>query len=196
MHKSLSVVTSRQPDSQIEQVVRKWLVVFGSLFQREITPFLIGSWCELLADLDAGTIEKACMEAAKMCRFFPNPGDIRALLKQAESSSFGLEAETKWQQLLTWVRDNVFPDTGIRRGAPRLSPAVEHAARAAGGVYFLERCSQQELVFARKNFLAAYGNVHEAGKSEHLIGEGEAKQILKRLAAPAPGAITKKAREA
>jgi len=177
----LSVATSQQPDSQIEKVVRKWLVVFGSLFQREITPLLIGAWCELLADLDARMLEKACAEAARTCRFFPSPGEIRALLKQAESNSFELKAETEWQKLLTWVSNNVFPDTGIRRGAPRLSPAVEHAAKAAGGVDFLERCSKHELVFARKTFLAAYANVHETVQVEHLLGDGEAKQILSRL---------------
>jgi hypothetical protein len=159
--------------------------VFGSLFQREITPFLIGAWCELLADLDAGMLENACAETAKTCRFFPNPGEIRALLKQAEGNIFELKAETEWQKLLAWVRDNVFPDTGVRRGAPQLAPTIEHAAKAAGGVYFLERCPEQQLVFARKTFLAAYSNVHKTEKYPHLIGDGEAKQILKRLTAGA-----------
>ena len=77
----------------------------------------------------------------------------------------------------------MFPDTGIRRGAPRLSPAVERATRAVGGLNFIERCSEEELVWWQKNFLTAFTNVHETGQVEHLLGEGEAKRILARLAA-------------
>ena len=33
MQQALTKETSRQPGSETEQVVRKWLVVFGSLFQ-------------------------------------------------------------------------------------------------------------------------------------------------------------------
>jgi len=120
---------------------------------------------------------------------FPNlplPGDVRAQLDQAEANGFDLEAETEWQKLLTWIRENVFPDTGVRRGAPHLPPAVEHAAKAAGSVYYIERCSEDQLGWCRKTFLAAYKNAHETSQAEHLLGTGEAKRILARLRAGLP----------
>lgn len=181
MQQALTQETSRQPGSETEQVVRKWLVIFGSLFQREITPLLIGAWCELLGDLAPGMMERACSQTAKTIRFFPSAGDIRAQLDQAEAKGFELEAETEWQKLLAWVRENVFPDTGIRRGAPKLAPAVNHAAKAAGGIYFIERCSEEQLVWCRKTFLAAFENIHETREAEHLLGDGDAKRIIGKL---------------
>ena len=78
-------------------------------------------------------------------------------------------------------QENYFPDSGVRRGAPQLPPAVQHAARAAGGFAFIERCPEGELVWCRKNFLAAYANFHATAKVEHLLSDGEAKEIYERL---------------
>lgn len=185
MPKKLSGKISPRQASEAEAVIRKWLVVFGTLFQKEITPLQISAWCELLADVDAALLENACAETAKSCRFFPAPGDVRALLAQAAANSFDLKAETQWQNLLAWTQKNYFPDTGVRKNAPALPPAVEHAARAAGGLHFIESCSEEQLVWCRKNFLTAYTNVHETGQVEHLLGDDEAKQILARLLAGA-----------
>lgn len=141
-------------------------------------------WTEGFADLSNAMLEAAFRKTLATCKFWPvKIADIREQLDQAETKGFELVAETEWQKLLAWVRENVFPDTGIRRGAPHLPPAVEHAAKTAGGIYFIERCSSEELVWCRKNFLAAYGNVHETGQVEHLLGAGEAKHILDQLKA-------------
>ena len=72
----------QQPASKTERIIRKWLVIFGSLHQSEITPLLIGSWCELLGDLDADAIESACNQTARSCRFLPSSG-----LTSAQSST-------------------------------------------------------------------------------------------------------------
>jgi hypothetical protein len=64
-----------------------------------------------------------------------------------------------------------------------MSPAVCHADRAAGGFGHLERCPESELTWCRKNFLAAYVNFHATAKSEHLLSDGEAKEIYQRLTA-------------
>ena len=60
---------------------------------------------------------------------------------------------------------------------------IEHAARAAGGYAYIEKCSREELVWVRKTFLAAYRNVHETGQIEHLLGDGNAKRIWAELKA-------------
>lgn len=162
----------------------KFVAVTGKVAE----PALFSIWSEQLGDIPADRLNAACDCLMKTWRFpnLPLPGDVRAQLDQAEAKGFDLEAETEWQKLLAWVRENVFPDTGIRRGAPHLPPAVEHAAKAAGGFYFIERCPEDQLVWCRKTFLAAYKNVHEAGQAEYLLGAGEARRILAQLQAGPP----------
>ena len=178
--------TSPRPDSaRTELVVRKWLVALGSLFNREITPLLIATWCELLAHLSPEQAEEGLQAIAKSWTFshFPTPGAVLSQFSKAEEKGFELEAENEWQRLLGWIEQNYFPDTGIRKGAPQLPAATLHAARAAGGFAYIEHCPQDELVWCRNNFLSAYKNVHETGLVENLLGDGEAKSILSRLCA-------------
>ena len=169
--------------SSPDEIVRKALVVFSEICQRDITPALVAIWVEQLRDIAPQRLHEACKRLAKTWRsnFLPTPGNVRAQLDDADGKGFELEGEREWQKLLEWVRANVFPDTGIRRGAPRLTPQVELAARAAGGVFYLERCDDDQLVWCRKTFLAAYKNVHEAGQVEYLLGDGAAKQIIREL---------------
>ena len=168
--------------------LRRWARLY-SMDRKEaiaLTEEDFAIYAEALSDLSPQHLDRACRAASEICSFFPRPADVRAQLNTAEAKGFVLEAGAEWQKLLTWIRENVFPDTGIRRGAPRLAPATTHAAKAAGGFYFIERCSCEELVWCRKNFLAAYRNVHETGLVEHLIGDGEARRILAQLRAGPP----------
>lgn len=73
---------------------------------------------------------------------------------------------------------------GIRHGAPRLTPLVEFAAKAAGGLHFIERCSEEQLGWCRKTFMAAYTNVQETRQVHHLLGDCEEKRILAELRTP------------
>lgn len=190
MQNLLKQETEPRPDFRqgrsTELVVRKWLVVFGELFHREISPFLIASWCEVLAPLTPEQADRGCAQIAKTWTFshFPTPGAVLSQFDKVEEKGFALESEQAWEKLLAWVRDNYYPDSGIRKGAPRLPAAIEHAARAAGGFSYIERCSQDELVWCRKTFLAAYKNVHETEQVEHLLSDGAAKRILAGFSKP------------
>jgi hypothetical protein len=202
VHNSAITKIAKSPDSQTERVIRKWLLVFSELFARELTPFLIASWCELLGDLPAPAVETACTQVGRSCRFFPTPGEIRAQLAGAELRGFELEAEREWQSMMAWISVNVFPDTGIQRNAAELAPAIQHAAKAAGGVFYLQRCDEDQLVWARKNFLAALKNVRDTKQTEHLLSDGVAKRIIRQLSsgprsvrksiAPAPASSSEK----
>jgi hypothetical protein len=148
-------------------------------------------WVSALVDLEPEVLDAACRKAMQTCKFFPTPAEIRGAIERAESEGFELKAEAEWQKLLAWVHANYFPDgltvagtyqtTNIRPHAPRLSQATEHAAKAAGGFSYLERCDADQLPFCRRAFLAAYRNVHETGQVEHLLGDGEAKRIFEQL---------------
>jgi hypothetical protein len=180
-------IESRRDSPSTEFVIRKWLVILGSLFNREITPFLIGSWCELLAHLSPAQVEQGCRKIAQSWTFshFPTPGAVLAQFSNAQEKGFRLESENEWEKLLSWISNNFFPDTGIRKGARPLTPQVEHAARAAGGLRFLESCTRDQLVWAKKNFLSALANVHETDGVKDLLGEGEAKKILATMSSKA-----------
>jgi hypothetical protein len=168
--------------------LRKWarLHSIGRNQAIELTEEDFAIYAEALSDLTPEQLDAACLKAQQVCQFFPKPGEIRGQLEQAEAKGFELEAEREWESLLAWTRENVFPDTGIRRGAPGLTPVVHHAASAAGGVYFLERCREDQLVWARKTFLAAFKNVHETQRVEHLLPDCEARRILSDLTIAEP----------
>jgi hypothetical protein len=182
--------TSPPPgSSEIERLAREWIVKFAELYGvslKDRGPRFVDLWVSAVSDLEPRAFDSACRLAMQRCKFLPMPSEIRSLLDQADAKGFDLEAETEWQKLLEWIRRNVFPDTGIRRGAPPLSPAVDHAAKAAGGIYFMQRCSEERLVWCRRDFLAAFKNFRETGQVEHLLRDGEAKKILSRLRAGPP----------
>jgi hypothetical protein len=180
------LIISQQRDSgRTERLAREWIVTFAELYSvslKDRGPRFVTLWVSAVSDLDPGAFEAACSRAMQTCKFFPTPAEIRGLLDQAGAKGFDLEAEGEWQKLLGWIQENFFPDTGIRRGALRLTPAVEHAAKAAGGVHFIERCSDEQLVWCRKTFLADLKNIRETAQVEHLLGDGDAKNILAQLA--------------
>jgi hypothetical protein len=163
-------------------------MALGEAYEHVVSPMLAGVWISALDDIPPARLDAAFKNLVKTWkpdfgRKFPAPADLRSLLDKADETGFQLKAEKDWDGLLAWIQENFHPDTGIRRGAPQLSPAVCHAARAAGGYSFIERCSESELVWCKKRFLEAYANFHATAKVEHLLSDGEAKEIYARLTA-------------
>jgi hypothetical protein len=180
------VARSKSSDRNFDFVLAGWLRTFSRIYRHELMDDDIPIYADLLSDLNAEMLTTACRRAVRVCRFFPTVADIRAQIDDAAAKCLELEAETQWQELLAWTQRNVYPDTGISEGAPKLTPEVEHAARAAGGVRFLEHCTVDQLVWCRKTFIAAYKNVCETEQVEQLLGERQAKQILATLSAGPP----------
>jgi hypothetical protein len=175
---------SKRSGRESEPLAREWLIKFAELYcvsLKDRGTRFAELWVSALSDLDPASFDAACERTVRVCKFFPTPADIRNQIDQARAKGLELEAECEWQKLLCWVRQHVFPDNGVSRNAPRLASAVEHAAKAAGGVFYIQRCSEDQLVWCRKNFLAAYRNVHETGQVDHLLNSTEAKKILRRL---------------
>jgi hypothetical protein len=175
--KSLAQISER-PDSSSE-VARQWLVKFGAIVGQLVAPEVFNIWVEELSDIPADRLHFACDRLMKIWRYpnLPLPGDVRAQIDNAETKGLELEAETEWQSVLD----------GIHWSRPRrFSAATEHAIRAAGGLRHIERCSESELAWCRKTFLAAYKNVHETGQVEYLLENSNAKENLARLVAGPP----------
>lgn len=152
---------------------------------KEALPALFDIWDEQLRDIAPDKIALACDRLMKTWRYpnLPLPGDVRGQLSEAEQKGFLLEAEHEWNTARTWIEENYHPDLGFRVKAPKLSPAVLHAIRAAGGFRRIEGCSSDALVWCKKEFIAAYTNLHETGQLENLLSDGEAKTILAGLVA-------------
>lgn len=169
------------------RIVREWLALCAEIFRdregvpREVTTTQARAYDHALDNVPVEQLAAALDQSLKICRFFPTPADVFALVEKADAGGAALVAEEKWHELLVWVRAYVSRDLRIGRRAPKLDPAVDHAARAAGGVYFLEDCSEDELKWAKKRFLEDYATIQETGAAANLLTRREAKQILANL---------------
>jgi len=179
-----------QPCEQRKSLLRRWLGLFalnaGQPLDGDTLSVYMTLWLEGFADLSDDVLEAAFQKTLRTCKFWPvKIADVREHIESAKEKGFTLESEEAWEKLLSWVERNYYPDLpgGVRQGAPRLPAVFSHAARAAGGYAYIERCSRDELLWARKTFLAAYRNVHETGQVENLLSDGDAKRILTELRA-------------
>ena len=168
------------------EVAYQWIVKFAAITGKAAERVQQDIWAEALSDIPADRLNAACEHLMKTWRYpnLPMPGDVRAQLDSADEKGFELEAATAWQDLLRWIELYYHPDIGVQRGAPALPVSVEHACRAAGGLRWIERCGEDDLVWARKRFLAAYTNLHQTDEVKHLLSRGEARRILSKITAP------------
>jgi hypothetical protein len=182
------LATISAPRASSPEVVRKWLVVFTEICQRDLTPALVAIWVEQLGDIPPDRLQQAFDRLAKTWRsnFLPTPGNVRAQLDDADSHGLTLCAEDDWQNYLAWSREYFHPDTGIAPRAPHLSAQTEHAIRAAGGHRYIATCSEDNLQWAKRRFVADFELIHETEAAEHLLSDGNAKRIIHELAAGAP----------
>ena len=182
---SLSVISGRQASEIRSRVIREWLVRFGTNHERAITP-LIPLWEDELADVSPALLEKVFRQVIRTSRFFPTIADIRAQVDEVDEKGRELETEHAWQHALGWIGRYYHPDIGISRGAPELSAKITHAIRAAGGMHMLFCCSESDVVWRKRDFIADYSRTEELGRNEHLMSEGAAKRILATLQAGPP----------
>lgn len=183
----ISLATDSQTDSR-PFLIRRWIVIYADAYRdrdgmpRNVSDGRLGKIYETaLGDIPTAQLAQALARTLQVCKFFPTPADIREQIDRAGTGAFALEAEQQWHRLLAWVRRFYHPDLGVTRGAPALNPTVEFAARAAGGFHWLETCPESDLQWAKKRFVESFSRVHETGEVEHLLGDGEAKRILKKL---------------
>jgi hypothetical protein len=114
--------------------------------------------------------------ALKVCKFWPTVAEILAPLETAEQGTF----EDEWQALLDYCREWVHPDLPTR--GPRLPADIDHAARAAGGVRYLESCSQHDLIFAKQRFIEDLGRQRKTGDIAGSLPGSELRDLLKAAA--------------
>jgi hypothetical protein len=172
-------IISQTPDCFSGTIARQWLVKFGEICQKEVSSALFAIWDEQLRDIAPDLLDRACDKLAKTWQsgFLPTPGNVRAQIAQADAKGLHVEAEEGWHRALRCSKE-YFGSSRV----PDLDPVTDRAARAAGGLSFIESCSSEELVWAKKRFLENYVRLREAGESENLMTNGEARKFIRELA--------------
>jgi hypothetical protein len=189
MEASMSTVIAK-PNARLKtfaDVLTEWLTDLArvhSLARRE--PIVIGErdyalYADALSDLTTEQLHAAFLRASQVCRFFPTPADIRLQVEDAEAKGLQLEAEAAWSRAMDYALNCWHPDIGFTRNTPELPAKLEHAIRAAGGVRCLHNCPESELHWRKKDFIGDYVRLQELGQDQHLLSDGEAKQIIKQL---------------
>jgi hypothetical protein len=194
------MLCKKTPDLSSSEAARELLRNFaffvGETTGKQLVPSarLFDIWANALQDLPAEQIHAAGERLLRTWRFpnLPTPGDVRAQLDLAGETGFKLEIEEAWQLAMKWcVRyahggSIVGHDEKGRRiyeQVPSLPAAHVSAIRAAGGARYLESCPPDELPWAKKAFVAHFKTIHETGQVEHLLAEGDAKKIWRKLCA-------------
>ena len=184
---SLRLETQEHSDSRTSQLIREWLFRFGVEHKEDIAPRL-PLWLEQLGGIDPQTLQDLFERAMRTCKFFPKIAEILEPLDSSERANY----EDEWQALLDYCKQWVHPDIAFSR-APELPPEIDHAARAAGGVYFLRECSQDELGWRKKAFLEdlerqrkTEGFPQLPSELRKLIAEAGCPKLLPKPAAIAP----------
>jgi hypothetical protein len=140
---SLATMPPRS-DSRAESLIREWLFRLGVNFQRDVAPYL-PLWLETFGGMEPEVLRSLFERAMRTCTFFPTVAEILAPLEAAEEGNF----EDEWQALLDYCERWVNRDVPNMRGKPELPADIDHAARAAGGVYYLESCAKTHAIHAK-----------------------------------------------
>lgn len=146
------------------------IVVLAEAFGERLSPERLALYFNALSDLTLDLVNRAAEKAARECRFFPKPVELRELVLGSADDA----ATRAWEIVLESVRaaacwDSIYLEDGF------IGAAI--VAVFAGWV----ECSDQvtklspEMVTAkRKEFIAAYRNAQNADRSiNYLAGYHE-----------------------
>jgi hypothetical protein len=154
------------------------MYVLADAFQFDVpdpepgVPSLSDIWVMALADIAPSVLNEAFRKLLETWkpdygRRFPAPGDLRALLVEAQTLARQAESDTTWQAVLLTIRERWHPDLGWR------GPVLEHklglAVLAAGGVDHLWNASSEQLVWAKKEFMDFYRRDAELEEHRALL---------------------------
>jgi len=101
-------------------------------------------WEEGFADLPHDVLDAAFRKTLRECKFWPvKVADVRERVDKTRETAVLAAADLEWQRLLDHVRRWINPDIqdALSRRAPKLPERVDRAARAAGGLEYLDTCS-------------------------------------------------------
>ncbi|MFI5058640.1 MAG: hypothetical protein ACHQLQ_10675 [Candidatus Acidiferrales bacterium] len=151
------------------------------MYGKQITAPLVSIWTEELQGYPAATLEAVFRNVLRTCKFFPTPADVLEPLNTAAKRNNETAAEKAWQYTLDYCRRWISPDIPNPTGMPKLSEEMALAARAAGGLHYLESCPTAKLEWAKKYFVEAFRRNRETAEHENLLTGGELSKLLRNL---------------
>ena len=164
-------------------VLTGWMRIWSRLYRRKLIDEDFTIYAELLRDLDAEVLERACRAASKDCKFFPTPAEILERLRKTEGLAAPEAAEEAWTRVLEIRRVHWNPDIPgpFHRALAGLSDRVRQAARAAG-IFREFTAAEFENgalhTWAKKRFVESFIAYGELLRDEFLLPDGELKNLL------------------
>jgi hypothetical protein len=156
-------------------LIRQWLVRFATDCSEPVDPARIALFEDSFYEVPLEVLKPAFEATLKTNHFqgHPKVSDVWKYIDKANLSGVELVAAQKWPEVLSAA------DSG--NGFGDFDAATQLAARRAGNLYHLDTHKDEN--FARERFIAAYKLIHETQQAENLLSDGEAKNIVRQLAA-------------
>lgn len=141
-------------------------------------------WVDSFADLDDATLDAAFRKTLLTWKFpgLPKVGDIRGHIDATAKNELNTRADQEWQKLLDYIRRYFWADGPWQHKAPKLPEKVRVSCNAAGGFAYLNECSRDNLVWAKKRFVESYIAWEELKKDQYLLPEGNLRNLLTQSA--------------
>jgi hypothetical protein len=177
--KSRSCESPPPPDADrtSEDVIREWVARFAVNCGQQLSEARVLMWIDELSDIEPDRLIHAfpAVEHSHTFNSIPQIGDIRAKIDQAESDARTIEAKTVWERVLMAA--------SLGGHIEDFDAVTQHALDRSAWSYLVHCDNYEGAKWAEKQFIAAYIRLHETRRAEHLLGEGEAKKIIRRLGA-------------
>ena len=185
MEQNLQLETAQQshsrPTSSKNDLINEWLTRFALnasvALDTKTRALYASTWAEGFADIEPGRLKAAFIACLRSHTFktMPTIGDVRQHLSKAEESAANLEAEQKWQQVLTYAQ-STSPDYPTR--PIKIKDQTQAALRAAGGLNWIRDCPKDDLQWAKKRFVEAFTSWNALEKNQFLLPDGEVKTLI------------------
>lgn len=176
MAANLQNTISAQRDSSGETVIRKWLVVFGELYSREISQELIKTWLKLTSHYPSAKLDVAFKKLSQTfvptsaCPF-PVPAQLAEQFTTENSAVDFAAMNAAWQKLdermmgykyesMPWTTQELF------------------CIRAAGGFNALVQMTFSEFQWAKKRFCEAWTRWNEMPEEAKALPSPEVSKLI------------------
>ena len=153
------------------------MTVLGEVFGREVTVVLVGSYFEVLKDLDIAQIEATAntlIGKATREDFFPRPGDFRPQLASQALSQWGLVLKAIASK--STCRDGCCHEV-------RFDPASDASAMAAvgtmGGLDYLAALTERDMSFRLRDFVSLYESAITLSSHAPLLEQTATAQVTR-----------------
>lgn len=155
-----------------ESLIKEWLFRFGLNFGKDVVPYL-PLWLESFGAMKPEVLVPLLQRALRTYKFMPTVAEILAPLESAAEGDY----ENEWQNVQEYVERYVYPDFVVRN-PPALPADIDHAVRAAGGLRYLESCSIDDLVWAKKRFCEDLARQRKTGDIVGFLPSSELRGLL------------------